>query len=330
MNGRRRLLIALGAGSLSVSMCALAQGRLTKVHRIAFLGSYVSKGPGNELDALKLALRELGHVEGENLIVETRLVEGQYERFPTFAADLVRSKVDLIVTQGPQATKAAQRATNTIPIVMANSDDPVASNFVKSLSVPGGNITGLSNQSDEIGAKHIEILLSLAPGLRRLAVLVNPNNVSSGAVVLKSVQRMSQIKGIDVVSVEATSIKEINAAFETIQKEKCQAVVLVQDAVFQTHRAQIASLALSKRLPTIFRNWEFAQAGGLISYGPRTDQNFRRAAVFVDKILRGAKPGSIPVEQPTAYSMVINGATARSLGITIPPALSISADRIIE
>lgn len=330
MNNRRKLLIALGLFVLAAPAGSFAQPPAAGMHKIAFLGSNIAKGDASELAALLGALRKLGYVEGKNLVIETRLAEGKYDRFPDLAAELVRLKVEVIVTQGPQATSAAQQATATIPIVMANSDDPVASNFVKSLARPGGNITGLSNLSGEIGAKHLEMLLSVVPGLSRVAVLLNPANASSSAVVLKSVQSAAESKGIKISRVEARSPEEIETAFARMKHEKAGALILVQDAVFQQQRALIAELAVKNRLPTIFRNPQFAQAGGLISYGPTADENFRRAAIFVDKILKGAKPGDIPVEQPTNFRLVINGRTAKTLGLTIPQSLLIGAERVIE
>ena len=300
------------------------------MHRIGFLGSSLAKGDASELAALRAGLRELGYVEGKNLAIETRLAEGKYDRFPDLAAELVRLKVEVIVTQGPQATSAAQQATATIPIVMANSDDPVASNFVKSLAHPGGNITGLSNLSGEIGAKHLEMLLGMVPKLSRVAVLLNPANASSGAIVLKSVQSVAGSRGVKVLPIEARSAAEIETAFARMRHEKAGAVILVQDAVFQQRRTLIAELAVKHRLPTIFRNRQFAEAGGLISYGPTAEENFRRAATYVGKILRGAKPGDIPVEQPTNFRLVINGRTAKTLGLIIPQSLLIGADNVIE
>lgn len=330
MNNRRKLLVALGACALAASAGPFAQPPAAGMHRIGFLGSSLAKGDASELAALRAGLRELGYVEGKNLAIETRLAEGKYDRFPDLAAELVRLKVEVIVTQGPQATSAAQQATATIPIVMANSDDPVASNFVKSLAHPGGNITGLSNLSGEIGAKHLEMLLGMVPKLSRVAVLLNPANASSGAIVLKSVQSVAGSRGVKVLPIEARSAAEIETAFARMRHEKAGAVILVQDAVFQQQRTLIAELAVKHRLPTIFRNRQFAEAGGLISYGPTAEENFRRAATYVGKILRGAKPGDIPVEQPTNFRLVINGRTAKTLGLIIPQSLLIGADNVIE
>lgn len=325
-----KLVVAFVIGALTASSSAIAQQPAPGMHTIAFLGSDISKDIPNELDALRARLRELGYLEGKNLVIETRLAKGQYDRFPGLAAELVHLKVDAIVTQGPQATRAIQQVTVTTPVVMANSDDPVASNFVKSLALPGGNITGLSNLSGEIGIKHLEMLLNMVPKLSRVAVLFNPANTSSSAIVLKSVQSAAQSKDVQVVPIEARTAEEINLAFARMKDEKVGALILVQDAVFQQQRHHIAQLAVKHQLPTIFRNRQFAEAGGLISYGPVPEENFRRAATFVDKILKGTKPGTIPVEQPTNFRLVINGKTAKLLGLTITQSLFISADKVIE
>jgi putative ABC transport system substrate-binding protein len=275
-------------------------------------------------------MRVLGYVEGKNLLIEWRSAEGNNERLPGLAAELVNLKVDVIVTAGgPPATSAAQKATTIIPIVMGNMGDPVGSGFVKSLARPGGNITGLSNLGSDIGPKHLEMLLSMVPKLSSVAILVNPTN-SGHATILENVRAAAQKNGVKVLSVEARTPQEIENAFSTITKERAGAVIVANDSVFIAQRRQTADLATKNRLPSVQLSREYPEAGGLMSYGPIIGDNYRRAATYVDKILKGAKPADLPVEQPTKFEMVINGKTAKALGLKIPQSLLISADKVIE
>ena len=275
------------------------------------------------------SLRELGYVDGKNLAIEWRFARGKYEQFPVFTAELVKLNVDVIVTGGPTATRAAQKVTTTVPIVMANSDDPVASGFANGLAHPGGNITGLSNVSHEIGPKQLEVLLSLFPGLSSVAVLVNPTNTSSSAIVLTSIQQAAREKNVTAFPVHASTAQEIDAAFSTMGKEKTAAVIVVTDQIFLQQRSQIADLALKHRVPTMSRDREYAGVGGLMNFGP-AGNNLQRVASYVDKILKGAKPGDLPVEQPTKFDLVINLKTAKALGITIPQSLLLRAEDVIR
>lgn len=318
----------LGAAGGPLSSFAQQQGKVWRVGVLLPASRPTSLSP--DAAALPRGLQELGYAEGKNLQIEWRYADGKYDRFAGLAAELVQLKMDVIVTGGPTATGAAQKLTTTLPIVMANSDDPVESGFVKSLAHPSGNITGLSNISGEIGPKQLEMLLSMVPGLSRVAVLVNPANSSSIVMVLKPLQSAAQTKGIMILPVAARAPQEIEAAFTRIVKEKAEAVIVVQDAVFSQQRGRLAELAAKNRLPTIGRDRSYAGAGGLMSYGPNGLDNFRRVATYIDRIFKGAKPGDLPVEQPTKFDLIINGKTAKALGLSIPQLMLLRADQVID
>jgi putative ABC transport system substrate-binding protein len=330
MNNRRKLLVALGAGALTAPLASFAQQQ-SKVWRVGFLSprSRPASLDSDMFGAFTNGMRELGYVEGKNLVIEWRFADGKYERFPGLAAELVQLKVDVIVTGGPTATGAAQKVTTTIPIVMGNSTDPVREGYVKSLSHPSGNITGLSNITADIGPKHLEMLLSMVPKLSRVAVLVNPTN-SSHAMILKNVQSAAQRTSTKILPVEARTAPEIEQAFSAMARGKAGAVIVPRDALFTDQRRHIAELAAKHRLPSISALLEYVEAGGLIGYGSSVNEMGRRAATYVDKIFKGAKPGDLPVEQPTIFELVINRKTAKGLGLTIPQSLLISADKVIE
>jgi putative ABC transport system substrate-binding protein len=330
MNTRRELLIALGAYVFATPLACFAQQQ-GKIWRVGFL-SLRSRPASLESDtfgAFSNGMRELGYVEGKNLVIEWRFADNKYERLPDLAADLVRLKVDVIVTAGPAATSAAQKATTTIPIVFGGANDPVGSGFVKSLARPAGNITGLSNVSVEMSPKLLEMLLSTMPKLSRVAVLMNPSN-SGHATMLKNVQAAAQKANVKVLPVEARTPQEIETGFSVMTKENAKAVIVVRDALFNQQVRQIAELAAKNRLSSIAQIREYVDAGGLMSYGPSITDSYRRAATYVDKIFKGAKPGDLPVEQPTKFELFINRKTAKELGLTIPQSLLISADKVIE
>ena len=327
---RRQFLIVLGACVLAAPLAAFAQQK-GKVWRVGFLGG---RGRPISLETdiyggFPRGMRELGYVEGKNLVIEWRFGEGRAELFPVLAAELVRLKVDVIVSGGTETTRAAQKATSTIPIVMAIATNPVGSGLVKSLAHPGGNITGLTTISSDLGPKHLEMLLAMVPKLARVAVLMNPAN-SSSAIALKNVQSAAQGTSVKILPVEARSPREIETAFTMMIKEKAGAVIVVQDGVLTNEAHQIAELAAKHRLPAIAWIREYVDAGGLMSYGSNQTDQFRRAATYVDKIFKGAKPGDLPVEQPTKFELVINGKTANALGLKIPQSLLISADKVIQ
>jgi putative ABC transport system substrate-binding protein len=330
LNPRRQVLIALGLSALAAPLASLAQPQ-NKVWRVGFLAlrhvNFVDTdyyyGPFRE------GMRELGYIEGRNLAIEWRSAEGRAERLPALVADLVQLKVDVIVTAGSAATSAAQKATSALPIVMATTPDPVGSGFVKSLLRPGANITGLSNLSVDINRKHLEIMLSIIPRLSRVAVLVNPTN-SSHAAILKSTQDAARKLDIKVLPAEARTPQEIERAFSAMAREHAGAVIIAIDAFFIQQGRQIAQLAAKQRLPSMAGSREYVEAGGLMSYGQNLADNYRRAATYVDKILKGARPGDLPVEQPTTFELFINRKTAKAIGLAIPQELLLRADRVIE
>jgi ABC-type uncharacterized transport system substrate-binding protein len=330
MNQRRRLIVALGASTLAAPFMSFAQPQ-GKVWRVGLL---VPRSRPTSVESVDYgpfvpAMREVGYVEGKNLVIEWRAAEGKFERLPGFAAELVQLKVDVIVTIGPQATSAAQKATATIPIVMVVSHDPVAGGLVASLAHPGGNITGLSNFSVGLGPKHVEMMQSMVPKLSRLALLVNPTNAGH-VTILKSIETAAQKLRIKIQPVQAQTAQEVDNAFSAMAREKAGAVIVTLDPFFVQQRRQIVELAAKYRLPSLSPFREYVEAGGLMSYGQNLANQYRRMATFVDKILKGAKPGDIPVEQPTTLELYINGKTAKALGLKIPQSLLISADKVIE
>jgi putative ABC transport system substrate-binding protein len=301
MRRRRKLLVALGASVLAAPFVSLAQ-KQSKIWRIGFLSqrgrpeSLDSENPG----AFRRGMRERGHVEGKTFVIEWRFADGKAERLPGLVAELVHLNVDVIVTGGTPDTSAAQKATTTIPIVMANAGDPVGSGFVKSLAHPGGNITGLSNLSADIAPKLLELLRTMAPKVSRVAVLLNPAN-STNAAILKSLQAAAPKVNVKILPLEAETAQEIEKAFSEMFREKAGAVVVAQDSFLIQQRSQIAELAAKGRLPSVSGIREYAEAGGMLTYGSSIADNFRRAATYVDKILKGAKPADLPVEQPIKF-----------------------------
>ena len=274
-------------------------------------------------------MRELGYVEGKNLVVEWRFADGKFERLPGLAAELVQLKVDVIVAVASPAIGAAQKATTTIPIVMATTGDPVGSGFVKSLARPGGNITGLSNMGGDIGPKLFDLLHSVVPKLSRVAVLVTPTSTTYRAI-LESIQAAAQKAGVKTLVAEASSPQDIENAFSMMVREKADAVIVGASTFFSQQRRQIGELATKYRIPSMFGNRVNVEAGGLMSYGYKVTDNYQRSATYVDKILKGAKPGDLPVEQPVALELVVNLKTAKALGLTIPQTILLRADEVIQ
>ena len=271
----------------------------------------------------------MGYEEGRNVAFETRWAEGKFERLPELAAELVRAKVDVIVANGTPGNLAAKRATATIPIVMVAVSDPVSSGLVNSLARPGGNVTGLSDIQSEISAKHLEMLFSMVPKLPRVAVLVNPDNPSY-PTILKNLQAAAQKTGVTILPVEARTSQQIEQQFALMVKERAGALIVASDGLFVQQRHQIADLAATHRLPCISTLSLYAEAGFLMSYGANLADDFRRSAVLVDKILKGTKPGDLPVEQSMKFDMVINSKTAKTLGIKIPNSILVQATKVIE
>ena len=333
MNLRRKLLIAaLSAGGLGAPFAALAQ-QPGRIHRVGLLATQSRPSdadfPRSVYAAFQQGMRELGHVEGRNLAIEWRFADGDATRLPELAAELVRMKVDVLVAGGTDAPLALQKVTTTIPIVMTSASDPVGRGLVKSLPRPAGNITGLSIVTGYLGAKRLELLRAMVPKVSRVAVLVNPASPVSAAG-LASIRGGAQQLGVTILPVEAQSAAEIEPAFALMRKQGAGALIVLLNPLYQQHRSRIAALAIGHRLPSITADRDFAAAGCLMSYGSSLPDSFRRAATYVDRILRGAKPGDLPVEEPVKFDLVINRGTAKALGLTVPQALLISAEEVIE
>jgi putative ABC transport system substrate-binding protein len=323
---RAVLAAVLALGLLAAPLVAPGQQPRGKTARVGFL-HFVSSPLLDE--AFQEGLRELGYVEGQNIVIEYRSADGKDERLPGLAAELVRMKVDVIVTASPPATEAAKRATSTVPIVFALSADPVAAGLVASLARPGGNITGLATISAEVVGKQLELLKRVAPKVSRVAVLQNPSNPGH-ALMLPQAEGAARALGVQLQVLKARTPSEIEVAFAAMRSQRADGALVLRDAVFRERRAQIVALAAKSRLPAVYGLREEAEAGGLMAYGASVPQLFRRAATYVDKILKGAKPADLPVEQPTKFELVINLKTAKALGLTIPPSLLGQADQVIQ
>jgi len=324
---RRECILTLG-GAATWPVAARAQQR-TKPLTIGFLGPGTPSAWSQWVVVFVQRLRDLGWIDGRNVAIEYRWAEGRSERFPEMAAEFVRLKVDIIVTGGV-AVPAAKRATSVIPIVFAVDNDPVGTGLVASLARPGGNVTGLSVQSPDLAGKRIELLREVLPGLRRLAIMGNVGYAAT-ARDMQGAQAAGRILGLDVIILEIRRADDIAPAFEELLKgPSVDGLYICTDALVGTNRVRINTLANTARLPTMHSEQQYVEAGGLMSYGPSYPDLFRRAAELVDKILRGAKPADIPVEQPTKFDLVINLTTAKALGLTIPESLLLRADEVIE
>jgi len=318
--------LAVGALLLALSVDAEAQ-RPAKVFRIGFFQSTSAERNKNRRAAFQQGLRELGYVEGKNIIIEYRYADGKFERLTELAAELVRLNIDVLVGGGAPAAHAAKNATRTIPIVM-QSGDPVGTGLVASLARPGGNITGLSDFTVGVVTKRLELLKEVVPSVSRVAVLWNPNNPAN-PVTLKETQAVAPALGVTLLSLEVKGAEDIDTALTAITKERPGALI-VFGGVVTAHARRIAELAVKSRLPAIYTSREDIDAGGLMSYGPNFDDLYRRTATYVDKILKGAKPADLPVEQPTKFEFIINLKAAKQIGLTIPPNVLARADRVIK
>ena len=324
---RRRDFITLLGGAAPRGRSRRAQ-QPVKRPTIGFLGSATPATQGQWAAAFVQRLRELGWIEGHTIAIEYRWVEGRTERGAEIAAEFVRRKVDVIFTSQRDCALAAKQATTVIPIVFAALGDPVGTGLVASLARPGGNVTGLSNQIIDLAGKKLELLREVVPGLRRLATLANVGT-SPLSLDMREVQAAARTLGLEVITSEIRRGEDIAPAFEAL-KGRAEALYVVIDPLVGTHRIRINSLALAARLPTMHTFREKVEGGGLMSYGPNFPDLFRRAGDYVDKILRGAKPGDIPVEQPTKFEFVINLTIAKALGLEVPPTLLARADEVIE
>jgi putative ABC transport system substrate-binding protein len=326
---RRRELIVLGGGAVAacITRPLAARAQAGKLPTIGFLGSGTPSTWNPWVAAFVQRLRELGWIDGRTIVVEYRWAEGRSERFQEVMAEFVRLNVDVIVTGGI-AVPAAKRATSVIPIVFTLAPDPVGSGLVASLAQPGGNITGLSNQSSDLCGKRLELLRQVLPGLRRLGIIGNSDNPQV-ALEIREAQAAARKVGLDVTTSKIGQPDDIAPAIEAL-KSHAEALYVASDGLTITNRVRINTFALAARLPTVHANREYIETGGLISYGANYPDLFRRAGNYVDKILRGAKPTDLPVEQPTKFDLVINLTTAKALGLKIPEAFLVRADEVIE
>ena len=328
---RRQVVIALGAGALVAPFGAVAQ-QSGKVWRVGVLFPNqvrpASPDSGNNRQFAR-GMRELGYVEGKNLMIEERFANNKFDRLNEMAAELVRLKMDVIVAAASDAPLALQKITTTIPIVMASVGDAVGQGLVKSLARPGGNITGVSTITTELGSKRLELLLTMVPRLSRVAVLVNPNSPPN-IQAFENIQAAAQKRRITIVRADAGTPAEIDQAFALMASEKVGGLIVVLSPFFQQRREQIAQLSAKYRLPSMTADRIYADAGCLMSYGISLRDTFHRAATYVDKIIKGAKPADLPVELPTKFEFIINRNTAKALGLVIPKELLLQADRVIE
>ena len=325
---RRAFLGTLAGGLLAAPLAAEAQ-EPTRVWRIGFLGAGVYSSGDPRVEALRRGLREVGYAEGRNLAIEFRWAEGNSNRLPALAAELAMLRIDAIVSQGTQATDAARRAATTIPIVFAVAGDPIGTGLVSSLARPGGNVTGLTDIAPEMAGKRLALLREVAPGITRIAVLWNPANPSA-APQMRDTSAVARSFALLIRSLELKDVSQLENAFATAVQDRAGAVIVLSDGALYGRRVQIAQLAAKHRLPCIAWTPEFAESGCLMAYGANVVEMHRRAAMFVDKIWRGAKPADLPIEQPTTFELVINLKTAKALGLTIPPSLLQRADQVIE
>jgi putative ABC transport system substrate-binding protein len=323
---RREFIMLVGSAAASVPFAARAQP--AKLPTIGFLGSQTQSAQSEWTAAFLERMGKHGWIDGRTIAIEYRWGEGRSERLAEIAAEFVRLKVSIIVTAGTAAVIAVKQATSVIPIVFGTAGDPVGTGLVASLARPGGNVTGLSNQSADLAGKRIELLREVVPGLRRLAIMANIGS-SIGVLERDEVQAAAHALGLEVVQAEIRQAQDIPPAIEAL-KGRADALYVVTEPLVNTNRIQINALALAARLPTLHGQGAYVEAGGLMSYGANIPDLFRRAADYVDKILRGAKPADLPVEQPTKFDLIINARTAKALGLDLSPTLLARADQVIE
>ena len=325
---KRREFMAVVGGAAAWSVAARAQ-QARKVWRIGSLSLASPSTQNDNLKAFMQVLNDLGYIDGRNIQFERRVAHGNLDRLPALAAELVGTNVDLILAESSFAVEAARAATKTIPIVMTGVGNPVGSGFVKSISQPGGNITGLTNDSIEVSSKYLEYLHAAIPDLMRVGVLINPRHPNH-PTVLKQILATAQAIGASVSTIELGSVSDIDAALRSVQQDRLDALIVPPDPMFSLIYRQIAEFAISNRLPTMFGQRRGVEAGGLMGYEPNLTDMYKRAAALVDKILKGAKPADLPVEFPTRFQFIINLKTAKALRLSVPPALLTSADELIE
>jgi putative tryptophan/tyrosine transport system substrate-binding protein len=323
----RKQFIGFALGVLLVALSVPAQAQQpTKIPRIGYLGG---TSLAARAAAFQQGLRELGYVEGKNIVIEYRYTEGRVDRYPALAAELVRLKVDVIVSAGSTATRAVKEATSTIPIVMSQDSDPVGNGFVASLARPGGNITGLSTLAPEIRGKQLELLKEIVPKLSRVAVL-GDSNEPGNARALKEVEVAARAFKIQLQYLAVLNLKDIENSFQSASKQRAGAVLVLVGPVITAHRTEVANLAAKNRLPAMYYRSDLVEAGGLMTYSVNYNDLARGAATYVDKILKGTKPADLPVEQPKKFELIINLKTAKQIGLKIPPNVLARADRVIR
>jgi len=322
------IVLLIGLTLASVHLADAQQP--TKVSRIGYLTGTTPDGQLDRIEAFRQGLRELGYVEGKNIVIEWRSAEGKLDRLPARAAELVRLKVDIIVTAGPSATRAAKEATNTIPIVISQDPDPVGNGFVASLAQPGGNITGLSSLTADLSGKRLELLKEIIPKLTRVAVFGTSISTGSNVQQRREIELAAEAFKVQLQYLDVLDPKDIETAFQEASKGRADAVLVVPSSVLISRRKQVVELAVKSRLPAIYSTSQYVVDGGLVSYGVNTADVDRRAATYVDKILKGTKPADLPVEQPTKFEFVINLKAAKQIGLTIPPNVLARADKVIK
>jgi putative ABC transport system substrate-binding protein len=323
-------IVTLALGAMLLALCFSAQAQQPrKVPRIGLLFSVSASSAADRIEAFRQGLRELGYVEGSNIILEYRYAESRLDRLPALAAELVRLKVDVIVTSNQEPTRSAKTATATIPIVMARDTDPIGNGFVASLARPGGNITGLSSMAPEISGKHVELLKEIVPRLSRLAVL-GTSNTPGNAQLIREIETAAGAFAVTPQYLDVLTVKDIEPAFRAARKARADAILVLGSGIYASHRKKIVDLAVESRLPAIYRSREYMEVGGLMAYGVNPFDLDRRAAVYIDKILKGAKPADLPVEQPTKFEFIINLKAAKQIGLTIPPNVLARADKVIR
>ena len=325
---RREFITLLGGAAATWPLAARAQ-QPAKIPRIGFLGNSTATMEANLIGPLRDGLRELGYEEGRNVIIEFRWADGKYDQFPALVAELLAAKVDVIITAGTPATLAIKKATSTVPLVFIAVGDPVGTGVVPNLGRPGGNITGLSSIAPDLEGKRLELLREVVPKLSHVAFFLNPANAFHTAS-MRQARVAAQSLGIKLQPMEVNKSEQLDGAFASIVKEKPDALLILADRIFLHNRKRMMEFAIQQRLPSVNAYRELVEAGGLISYGPSYEDMHRRAAVYVDKILKGTKPADLPIEQPTKFTLLINLKTAKTLGLTVPPTLVARADELIE
>jgi ABC-type uncharacterized transport system substrate-binding protein len=326
----KRKITVLALCAILFALCSSAQAQQPKKDpRIGLLYSVSASSGAPRNEAFRQGLRELGYVEGSNIILEYRYADSKLDRLPELATELVRLKVDVIVTSGPGPTRSAKAATVTIPIVMARDTDPVGNGFVASLARPGGSITGLSSLAPEISGKHVELLKEIVPRLARLAVLGTSTTPGNGQV-LKEIEIAAGAFGVTPQYLDVLNAGDIEPAFRAAVRGRAEAILVLGSGIYASRRKQVVDLTIKNRLPAIYRSREYIEEGGLITYGVNPFDLDRRAATYVDKILKGAKPADLPVEQPTKFEFIINLKGAQQIGLTIPPNVLVRADKVIK